>query len=109
MKGALAALDCLAQTVQHAGLVSESLTAAIAANAYDGTSWDPAHRTDTIGRGLRHLDARKAIAAHRADASASLEICAEGCRIVASHLADAFPSPAAGPAAQPIRSAARTR
>lgn len=58
MTGALTALDCLAQTVHHAGLVSESLTAANAANAYDATSWDPPADTDTIGRGLQHLHAR---------------------------------------------------
>ncbi|MGW3058529.1 hypothetical protein ACWC98_21710 [Streptomyces goshikiensis] len=90
MTGALTALDCLAQTVQHAGLVSESLTAAVAVNTYDAASWDPPADTDTIGHGLRHLDSRKAIAAHLGDASASLAICAQGCQIVADHLADEF-------------------
>lgn len=96
MTGALTALGCLAQTVQHSGLVSESLTASIAANAYDGTSWDPAPDTDVIVRGLRHRDARNTIAAHLGDAAASLKICAEGCRIIAGHLAEEFPSPAPG-------------
>lgn len=93
MSGALAALDCLAQTVQHSGYVSDSLTTAVAANAYEGTSWDPAKDTDVIGRGLRHMDARNAIAAHFDDATASLAICAEGCRVVANHLTNAFPAP----------------
>ncbi|MEV6730744.1 hypothetical protein [Streptomyces sp. NPDC051364] len=93
MTGALAALDCLAQTVQHSGHVSDSLTLSIGDNAYEATSWDPAKDTDVIGRGLRHMDARKAIAAHFNDATASLAICAEGCRGVANHLTNAFPAP----------------
>ncbi|MCY0933844.1 hypothetical protein [Streptomyces sp. H34-S4] len=93
MTGALAALDCLAQTVQHSGHVSDSLTTAVAANAYEGTPWDPAKDADVIGRGLRHMDARNAIAAHFDDATASLAICAEGCLVVADHLANAFPGP----------------
>lgn len=94
MNGALAALDCLAQIVQQAGLVSENLTAAVSANAYDGTSWSPAQDTDAIGRGLRHLDARNAIATQLAETSPPLEICAEGCRIVSDHLTKHFPRPA---------------
>lgn len=93
ISGALSALECLAQTVQHSGHVSDSLTLAIGDNAYEGTSWDPAKDTDVIGRGLRHRDARKAIAAHFNDATASLAICVEGCRVVANHLTNAFPTP----------------
>ncbi|MCX5275354.1 MULTISPECIES: hypothetical protein [Streptomyces] len=97
MKGALAALSCLAQIVQQAGLVSEGLTDSIAANAYDGATWDPFADADKIGRGLRHLDARKAILLHFGDAASSLEICVEGCRIVAGHLDKEFPAGTSGP------------